>query len=104
MALGTIIGGPIFSGKGPMIDVMVVPVGNVTTAFESNFEDAGINQTRHEIMMTLSASMSFVAPFSGTSMEVTNQVLVAENVIVGKVPQSYVNVQDDDQMLNLIPN
>lgn len=49
--LGNVIGGAVFSGKGPNISVKVLSVSNVNTSFRNEFTSAGINQTRHQIMM-----------------------------------------------------
>lgn len=100
---GSILGGQLFAGKGPIIHVTVIPAGSVSTKFVSEFSSAGINQTRHRIILELKTTMKVVAPVGSSSIEAVTQVPVAETIIVGKVPDSYVNVDDMDQMLNLLP-
>jgi hypothetical protein len=68
------------------------------------FETAGINQTRHEISLEASTQMRIVIPTGAETVSITTIVPVAEAIIVGEVPDSYINVPDVDSMLNLIPN
>lgn len=103
LPLGSALGIGLFSGSGPDITVRVVPVGSVTTRFVTAFESAGINQTRHEVMLETSTLMSIVIPTGADSVAVSAYVPVAESIIVGQVPNSYVNVPDTGNMLNMIP-
>lgn len=102
--LGTVIGGSLFSGQGPMLYVSMTPVGSVSAAFDSRFHSQGINQTRHEIYLTLTAKMRVIAPFQSQTIEAVTQVAVAESIIVGEIPDNYVNVEEQDDMLNLLPD
>lgn len=101
--LGSALGIGLFSGAGPEIRVSVVPVGSVSTRFVTSFETAGINQTRHEISLEASVLMKIVIPTGTDSVSVNTYVPIAESIIVGEVPQSYVHVPEDE-MLNLIPD
>lgn len=100
--LGSASGVGLLSGAGPDIRVSVVPVGSVTTRFLTSFETAGINQTRHEISLEASVQMRIVIPAGADSVSVSTYVPIAESIIVGSVPESYVHVPEDD-LLNLIP-
>lgn len=100
---GSILGGQLFAGKGPLIHITVIPTGSVNTQFKSEFTSAGINQTRHRIILELSTKMKVVAPVGSSGIEAVTQIPVAETIIVGKVPNSYVNVDETDKMLNLLP-
>jgi sporulation protein YunB len=104
LPLGAAFGIKIISSAGPVIRAGVVPVGSITTRFVTAFESAGINQTRHEISLETSTQMRIVIPTGAATVSVTTTVPVAEAIIVGEVPSSYVNVPDVDSMLNLIPN
>lgn len=101
--LGSAFGVKALSSAGPRIVVGVLPVGSITTRFVTAFETAGINQTRHEISLEASTQMRIVIPTGAATVSVTTTVPVAEAIIVGEVPASYVNVPDVDSMLNLIP-
>ena len=101
--LGAALGVSLFSGAGPLINVSVVPVGSVTTAFATSFESAGINQTRHEISLQASVLMRIIVPTGADSVTVDTLVPIAESIIVGQVPSTYVNVPSDEDALNLVP-
>ena len=81
----------------------MLPIGAVSTYFETEFETAGINQTRHKIFLTLETSVSLIVPADSRMVQVTSTVPIAESIIVGQVPDSFVDVSDEEDMLNLIP-
>lgn len=85
--LGTLFGGDIFHGCGPSVPLKVTLSGNVAADFKSSFEAAGVNQTKHQIYLNVHTSVySFLPGFDATT-DVDTNVLVAETVIVGAVPQ-----------------
>ena len=98
--LGAALGVPFLSAMGPRIQVRVVPVSAVSAAFSTEFESAGINQTRHKIYLSLRTTVRLVIPSSARQVSLASQVLIAESIIVGDVPQSYVEVPDTDDALN----
>lgn len=101
--IGTIIGGQLLTGRGPSINVKIEPVGSVTTDFMTEFEDAGINQTRHKIFLILNASVRIVVGNAAQTVEISSQVLISETIIIGNVPQSFMKFDSKDDMLNLLP-
>ena len=98
--LGAALGIPFLSGMGPRIHVRIVPVSAVSAAFSTEFESAGINQTRHKIYLALRTTVRLVIPSSARQVTLGSQVLIAESIIVGDVPQSYVQVPEMDGALN----
>lgn len=103
LPLGSALGIGLFSGMGPKIKVSVVPVGSVTTKFVTAFESAGINQTRHEISLEASTLMRIVIPTGANAVQVSASVPVAESIIVGQVPDTYLNMPAGEGRINLIP-
>lgn len=101
--LGSIVSNGIFSGKGPNIIVNMVPAGAVNTSFSTEFENAGINQTRHRVYLEVTAQVRMVAPLSGGAIEVKTVVPITEMIIVGDVPDTYINVDSLDDAMNLVP-
>ena len=93
----------LLEGLGPGITVRMLPVGSVTTDFKAEFTSAGINQTRHRIYLEAVARVDLVLPNGAQSIAIRAQIPVAESIIIGEVPESYVDVADNDDMLNLIP-
>ena len=101
--LGAALGVSFLSGFGPRLEVQILPVGAVHTSFDTEFETAGINQTRHKIFLNLRATVSLIVPTGSQLVEVTSTVPIAESIIVGEVPGSFVDVNNEEDMLNLIP-
>ena len=101
--LGSALGIALLAGAGPRLQVHMLPVGAVVTEFETEFTSAGINQTRHRVLLTMTAQVQLVLPTGASSVQAVNQVAVAESIIVGEVPESFVNVGDDTDLLNLVP-
>ena len=101
--LGAALGVTILAGSGPRIRVQILPVGAVSALFSTEFQSAGINQTRHKILLTLEATVRLVIPNGVEEVAVSSQMAVAESIIVGLVPDSFVDVNNDSEMLNLIP-
>jgi len=102
--LGAITKSKLLSGMGPDIPVKIIPVGSVSTDFSDEFRQAGINQTRHKIYLELKTQVRIVVPLGSEIINVSTRVPITETIIVGDVPNSYVNVDNEDQMLNLIPD
>ena len=101
--LGSALGMTLLAGSGPLIEVRILPVGAVHAGFTTEFETAGINQTRHKISLTLTAQVELVIPTGAMEVQAVTQVAVAESIIVGQVPDSYVSFENPDSMLNLVP-
>jgi len=102
--IGTLFGGPIFTGRGPAITVKFEPTGSVTTNIKDELDAAGINQTRHKIYVILNAQVRILIGSASQTVEVSSQVLISETIIVGKVPQTYLQfLGGSDGMLNLLP-
>ena len=98
--LGAALGIPFLSAAGPRVQVRILPVGAVSAAFSSEFESAGINQTRHKIYLSMHTSVRLVIPTGASTVDLNSQVLIAESIIVGEVPGSYVNVPGTENALN----
>lgn len=101
--IGSAMGGELLAGRGPLIYVRILPVGSVTTEFQSEFENAGINQTRHKIYLVAQSNVRIILPTQSRSISVKSQILISECIIVGEVPHSFVNV-DDKETPQLLPD
>ncbi len=98
--LGAALGIPFFSALGPRVHVKIVPVSAVSAAFSTEFESAGINQTRHKIYLSLHTTVRLVIPSGARQVSLGSQVLIAESIVVGEVPDSYVQVPEMGDALN----
>ena len=87
--LGALTGIEAFAGVGPNINFRIIPVSSVTCGFSSTFESVGINQTKHSIYLNVIADISIVMPSKTENFAVRTDVLVGEWVIVGEIPDVY---------------
>lgn len=98
LPLGTIIGGDYFVGRGPAIKFNLELSASVVSDIESAFDSAGINQTRHQIILNITASTYAVIPWYKNANTVTTNFVIAETVIVGLVPDYYTNVENSEDV------
>jgi sporulation protein YunB len=87
--IGNIIGGSLLSGRGPEINIRILSVSSASSKFINSFTTSGINQTRHQIILEATVAVSVLVPSAITTVPVSTQLLIAESVIVGRVPDSY---------------
>jgi len=87
--LGALTGIEAFAGLGPSIHFRIIPVSSVSCGFSSTFESVGINQTKHSIYLNVIADISIVMPSRTENFAVVTDVLVGESVIVGSIPDAY---------------
>ena len=90
--IGNLLVPTLFSGRGPYLPVKVLTVRSSEAAFSNQFTQAGINQTLHQIIMTITIDMTIVTPAGTEQVDTSSQVVVAETVIVGTVPESYLAI------------
>lgn len=90
--LGSFFGSKLLSGRGPNVKIRMSTEGTVETNIKSEFKSAGINQTLHQIYLEVICNVSILTPFESSTEQIKNQVLIAESIIVGDVPASYLNV------------
>ena len=93
LPLGSVIFPEFFSGSGPKLPVKVTSISASDADFRNVFSEAGINQTSHQIMMDVQITMTVLTPVGAEVVEVVSSVMVAETIIVGSVPESYVRVE-----------
>lgn len=89
--IGSLILPELMSGKGTEIPVKIISIRNSDAYFESSFSEAGINQTLHKLSMHVLVDVSVLVLGKTQSYTVSSQVVVAETVIVGDVPDTYLD-------------
>lgn len=94
--LGTLLGSKILSQTGPEVTISIIPMSVSSMDFRTEFESQGINQTKYKIYIDLACRIKVLAPFSSATFNTENAVLIAEAVILGDVPDSYVQVPEED--------
>lgn len=93
--LGTLLGYQLTAGRGPEVEIRIVPVGFVQSELYNHFQAAGINQTLHQIMLQTGVQIAAVLPGYKVKTETTTSFCLAETVIVGTVPDGYTIVGED---------
>lgn len=91
LPIGQITGSRLLAALGPAIAVRALPAPAVTTTPYASFQSAGINQTWHRIYLDISVTIKFVAPLIEEAIPVRQQVPVAEEIIVGQVPEVFMS-------------
>ena len=92
--IGSLIFPEFFSGRGPAIPVQVLAIRNSDASFSSYFTQAGINQTLQQLTMEVIVDISVLVLGKTQSLQVKSQVVVAETIIVGQVPNTYLQTGD----------
>ena len=89
--LGSILFPELLSGKGPVIPVRVISISNSDAQFLSQFSEAGINQTLQQLTMEVGVDVTILVLSDTVTFRVTSQVVVAETIIVGTVPDTFLS-------------
>ena len=87
--VGSLMLPEFFSGKGPGIPVHILAIRNSDASFDSRFTEAGINQTLQQLTMHVIVDVSVLVLGQTESFPVSSQVVVAETIIVGDVPDTF---------------
>lgn len=87
--LGSLFLPELLSGKGPAIPVHILAIRNSDAGFLSHFREAGINQTLHQLTMEVSVDVAVLVLGRTSSFTITSEVVVAETVIIGDVPETF---------------
>lgn len=92
--LGSVFAPRFFSGMGPVVDIGMAGLTQMEAEFVSAFSSAGINQTRHNIIIEIHAGFRILTPFGGEDREIVSRYPVTDTVIVGTVPERYTYIDD----------
>lgn len=90
--MGTLTGNDILAGIGPKLPVTLMPYGSVIVDFKTDFTETGINQTLLSVNLTVKANLGIIMPSVNMTKEITTEIPVTQTVIVGKIPDNYVNI------------
>lgn len=90
--IGSLTGSSLLLSRGPRIRVQVQVLGSTFTGFQTDIASIGINQTRHRIVLELRENITLLMPWHAVETTVVTDIPVAETIIVGKVPDSYLNI------------
>ncbi|WP_418792236.1 sporulation protein YunB [Phosphitispora sp. TUW77] len=90
--MGQVFQSQLFATYGPKVKLTLVPIGTVKVKVINEFQEAGINQTRHRLYLNVAGKVKIVIPMASDYVEVTSQIPIAETIIVGEVPETYLNL------------
>lgn len=96
IALGSFTGMKLLSGRGPNVKIRVSTVGDVDTDLRSEFIQQGINQTLHRVYLQIDCFVDILTPFEKIESQISNQFLLAENVIIGEIPETFYQLEGID--------
>lgn len=97
--VGTLTGIQVLHGRGFDIEMNVQPLGCANTYIISEFTEAGINQTRHRIVIEIETEVDAIIPGFCSKVPVSTSIVAAETIIVGRVPDAYTHVVSSDSDL-----
>ena len=97
--IGSLFLPEFFSGKGPAIPVRILAIRNSDATFSSNFIQAGINQTLHQLVMEVNVEAAVLVLGETSTFQVSSQIVVAETVIVGEVPNTFIQTGEEASRL-----
>lgn len=87
--LGTVLGVQLLAGRGPLVDIYIQPSSYVESSFLSTLEGAGFNQTMHNLVLRMTVTVETFSVGYHTTQVVTSDMILAQTVIVGDVPDFY---------------
>lgn len=87
--IGSLSGFVLFSGKGPMLNLKIIPVGSVAVHVKSSFSSKGINQTNHKVILSVTSDVNIVLPGLHNAISTYTEILICDTIIIGKVPSVY---------------
>jgi len=103
VAAGTFSGMTLLIGYGPPVKLRILPIGYAKCDFISEFVSAGINQTIHKLYIEMHAEIEVVTPLEDPMINIKVEILVGENLIIGKIPDTYVIFGKNSPIYDLIP-
>lgn len=92
--LGAFIGNKYLTGIGPNIKIQIISTGDIITDIKTEFKSAGINQTVYRIFLDIECNISILTNYKTINRTINNQVLLVETVIMGGVPETYLELEN----------
>lgn len=95
--IGALTGNKYLAGSGPKMKIKIISAGDIATQIKTEFESAGINQTIYRIYLEIECNVSILTSYKTIDKRINNQVLLVETVVVGEVPQTYLQLENIEQ-------
>lgn len=91
--IGNLTGVSLLMGRGPKVPVQIIVLTSSRVEFNNSIVTAGINQTKHQINLEVIVDIDILIPWATESAQVLTEVLIADTIVVGKVPETYLNME-----------
>ena len=91
--IGNFCGSEFLSGMGPEVKFKIVPCNIAHIDFDSTFKPAGINQVLHTLSVRVDIDIGALLPGFQEISNLSSSAVVSETVIMGDVPETYLNIQ-----------
>ncbi|MFA5450312.1 MAG: sporulation protein YunB [Clostridia bacterium] len=101
--LGAFSGSSILAEYGPAININIVLVGTTEAVWNSYFYNEGINQTIHRLVLRLTTKINILIPAKTSNLTIFTDIILAEDIILGRVPDSYITGFTEDNIFDLLP-
>lgn len=95
--IGALTGNKYLAGSGYKMKIKIISAGDIATQIKTEFESAGINQTIYRIYLEIECNVSILTSYKTIDKTINNQVLLVETVVVGEVPQTYLQLENIEQ-------
>ena len=93
---GNLTGLSLLMGRGPGIPVEIMVLTSSHVEFRNNIVTAGINQTKHQISLLVIVDIDVLVPWGSESAQICTELLIADTVVVGQVPETYLNFDQNE--------
>ena len=100
--IGQLTGSTLLAAAGPKINVRIIPSSQVEVNLVNRFEQAGINQTRHLLYLNMDTKITVAVPYINDEVRINTTVPLAETIIIGQVPENYINFRSLDSEIRRI--
>lgn len=97
--LGQVLGSQLLANYGPKVKVSFMPIGTVNIVTKEQLDEAGINQTRHKMYFDITGEVKVVIPMETTSVKVSTEILIADDIIIGDVPNTVVRIESGSKSI-----
>ena len=91
--VGNLTGFNLLMGRGPDVSVDIVMLTSSRVDFKNDIVSSGINQSKYQLILEVTIDIDVLVPWGTKSASTVTEVIVADTVIVGKVPETYLNME-----------
>ena len=91
--VGNLTGVSLLMGRGPKVPVKLITMTSSRVEFNNSIVTAGINQTKHQINLEVIVDIDILVPWGTESTQVITEVLIADTIVVGRVPDTYLSME-----------